>query len=72
MNKLTDFYNYIKAFFVTEAKQESYKPWTKEDEQVLKTYHNDGLTDEEISIVLNRSAGAIYQKRLRMQKKGEL
>ena len=50
----------------------SYEEWTEEEHKELISYVKEGLCDEQISYILGRSESAIYQKRMKLKRKGKL
>ena len=49
-----------------ESSTNNFSAWTADDMQVLMQLSADGMTDEEISIILDRSISAIQQKRRKL------
>jgi uncharacterized membrane-anchored protein len=50
-----------------ESSTNNFNPWTASDVQTLMQLSEDGITDEEISIILNRRISAVLQKRRKIK-----
>lgn len=66
-------YNKIRYHFITEqtVEEKSGTIWTNNEIASLVNLMEDGLTDEEIAVCLNRTVSSIYQKRRRILKQRE-
>ncbi len=46
--------------------KKAYSPWTKEEDEMLKKYHIQGLTTRDISKLLGRNEGAIVSRKKKL------
>ena len=46
--------------------KKAYSPWTKEEDEMLKKYHAQGLTVADISKLLERNEGAIVSRKKKL------
>lgn len=46
--------------------EKAYAPWTTEEEEKLKKYHDQGLTTRDISKLLGRNEGAIVSRKKKL------
>lgn len=52
-----------------ESNTNNFNPWTAEEAQTLLQLSDDNMSDEEISITLNRSISAVQQKHRKLSLK---
>ena len=60
------------AMTKVQTAQKSYRPWTRQEVNALKSAWRDGLTEKQIALNLRRTEKAVIGKMYRLQGKGQI